>query len=62
LSDFGLGFFEDITQSIYKGDIQLEFTQNYDHDALFKEINTDNTVTNEGKIIIEDFKILRSKI
>jgi hypothetical protein len=52
-----LSFFEDITQLIYKGDIQLEFIRNHDHDALFKEINTDNTVPKEGKIIIEDFRI-----
>jgi hypothetical protein len=57
LSDFGLGFFEDITQPIYNGDIQLEFTRNHDHDVLSKEIITDNTVPKEGKIIIEDFRI-----
>jgi hypothetical protein len=51
-----LVFFEDITQPLYKEDIQLEFTRNHDHDALFKEINTD-TMTKEGKIIIKDFKI-----
>lgn len=57
LSDFGLGFFEDITYPLYKGDIQLEFTRNHDHDALFKEENSDKKMPTDGKIIIEDFRI-----
>ncbi|CAH1115848.1 unnamed protein product [Psylliodes chrysocephalus] len=52
LSNFGLGFFKDVKNPIFKGGFELIFTRNDDHFAIHKE-----AADPRAKIIIEEFLI-----
>lgn len=62
LSDFSLGFFEDVNFPIFKGGFEISFTRNNDNDSLYRyKVNKadgtadDSSLPSEGKIVITNF-------
>lgn len=59
LSNFGLGFLQDLSFPVYKGGFQILFERNNDDDALYhwKTATVGAVEPEDGKIIIEEFTI-----
>ena len=57
LGYLGLGFFNDINISIYKGGFEITFTRNNDNSVIYRWKEGDNasTLPTEGKIEIKTF-------